>query len=148
MHSAAIYQLKDRLLVHPWQRTTMGLGIASEPYVSLPLDVDLNALGNCALAALAQSGKTVPHPLSWKGLNEPRLRAAGVKSEKAFQTGSRSLTIDRVGDALRIEPSRNGGARGDAKGFEPLPELGISVPLNSAAEALGSAIRAALKKCS
>jgi hypothetical protein len=147
VQSAAIYQLKDRMLIHPWQRTTMGLGIASEPYVSLPLDADANALGDAVLNALSLSGRTVPHPTAWKGLGAARLKAAGVKSEKAFQLGARSLTAEREAQGFRIEPSRNGGTKGDAKGFAPLPELGMSLPPTSNAEALGAAIRACLERC-
>lgn len=145
--SAAVYQLKDRILVHPWQQTTTGLGMSSEPYVALPLDADAAALGNCVLAALAESGKTVPHPASAKGLAAPRLKAAGVKSEKAFQAGSRSVMVERAGKLIRIEPSRNGGTTGDSKGFEPLPELAASLPASASPDAVGAAIRAVLEKC-
>ena len=31
MNSAALYRLRDRIFIHPWQKTTAGLGIASEP---------------------------------------------------------------------------------------------------------------------
>ena len=146
-NSVAIYQLKDRVLIHPWQQTTMGLGIASEPYVSLPLDADARALGDSVLNALSLSGRTVPHPTSWKGLGTARLNAAGVKSEKAFQQGARSLSAERGAQGFRIEPSRNGGTKGDLKGFEPLPELSLSLPLTSSAETLGAAIRACFEKC-
>jgi hypothetical protein len=147
MNSAALYQLKDRILIHPWQKTTMGLGIAAAPYVTLPLDAPPHALGNCVLAALGESSKEVPHPSSWKGQNEPLLKAAGVRSQKAFQSGARSLMVERDARALRIEPSRNGGTKGDSKGFEPLPALAISLAPASKAETIGAAIRAAFEKC-
>ena len=146
-HSAAIYQLKDRVLIHPWQITTMGLGIASEPYVSLPLDADTRTLGESVLKALSLSGRTVAHPTSWKELGTARLTAAGVKSEKAFQSGARSLSAERAAQGIRIEPSRNGGTRGDAKGFAPLPELSLSLPLTASAESLGAAILACFERC-
>ena len=146
MHSAAVYQLKDRILIHPWQQTTAGLGIASEPYVSLPLDAEPASLGNSIFIALSKSGQTVPHPTTWKGLDKPRLEAASVTSEKAFQTGARSVCVER-GQAFRLEPSRNGGSKGDTKGFEPLPELSMSLPLSSTAAALGQAIRDCLECC-
>jgi hypothetical protein len=146
-HSAVVYQLKDRLLVHPWQQTTEGLGIASEPYIRLPLDADAEALGNAVLTALAASGRTVPHPSSWKGLEEPRHEAAGVRSEKAFQTGTRSVSVEREGEALRLEPSRNGASKGNAKGFHPLPDLATSVPASATAAVIGQAVRASLEKC-
>lgn len=147
MQSAAVYELKDRVLIHPWQRTTAGLSMASEPYVSLPLDVDAKSLGTSVLHALEASGRTVPHPTSWRGLEAARLKAAGVKSERAFQLNARSVSVDRAGDSLRIEPSRNGGTRGDTKGFAPLPELSTSLPLNSSVEAIGTAVRASLERC-
>jgi hypothetical protein len=146
MHCAAVYQLKDRMFVHPWQQTTAGLGIASEPYVSLPLDARPDSLGNLVLSALSKSGQTVPHPTIWRGLDKPRLEAAGVKSEKAFQTGARSVSVER-GQAFRLEPSRNGGSKGDTKGFEPLPDLSMSLPLGSTATEIGQAIRACLERC-
>ena len=146
MHSAAVYQLKDKILVHPWQQTTAGLGIASAPYVSLPLDAAPESLGNAVFSALSHSGRTVPHPLSWKALDKPRLQAAGVKSDKAFQSGARSVSVER-GQEFRLEPSRNGGSKGDSKGFEPLPEFGTSLPLSSTAAALGQAIRACFERC-
>jgi hypothetical protein len=135
------------MLVHPWQRTTMGLSIASEPYVSLPLDADAKVLVDSVLNALSLSARTVSHPTSWKDLSTARLNAAGVRSEKAFQLGARSLSIERGAQGFRIEPSRNGGAKGDAKGFEPLPELSVSLPLTSSAETLGAAIRACFERC-
>jgi hypothetical protein len=144
---AAVYRLKDRILVHPWQETEMGLGIAAAPYASLPLDAAADALGDGVLAALAESGKEVPHPSSWKGQSAPLLKAAGVRSEKALHTGSRYLMVEREGKTLRIEPSRNGGTKGDTKGFEPLPQLAISLDAGAAPEALGAAIRAALERC-
>jgi hypothetical protein len=125
----------------------MGLSIASEPYFSMPLDADAKALGDSVLNALSVSGRTVPHPTSWKGLSTARLNAAGVKSEWAFQLGTRSLSAEREAQKLRIEPSRNGGTKRDAKGFEPLPELSISLPLNSSAETIGAAIRACFERC-
>ena len=147
MHSAAIYLLKDRVLVHPWERTAVGLGIASEPFVSLPVDANPDTLGKAILTALSHSGQTVPHPRSWKGLDTPRLKAAGVKSERAFQSGTRSLSVERGAESFRIEPSRNGGTKGDTKGFEPLPERSILVASDASAEKLGAAVRTGFERC-
>lgn len=147
MHSVAVYQLSDRVLIHPWQQTSAGLGIASEPYVSLPPDAEPGALGRSVLAALSQAGRTLPHPLSWKGLDAPRLKAAGVRSERDFQAQARYVCVARTDKALRVEPTRNGGSKGDAKGFAPLPALGVTLPLDSLPEALGLAVRDALTKC-
>jgi hypothetical protein len=141
MKSAAVYQLKDRILVHPWQRTDMGLGMATEPYLALPLEVDAATLGKTVLDALGESGRTIPHPTVWKGQGAARLKAAGVKSERAFQTGSRYVSVERKRGGFLIEPSRNGGTKGDAKGFEPLPSHAIALNSDSSVDDVGNAIR-------
>jgi hypothetical protein len=147
MRSAAIYLLKDRMLLHPWQQTTEGLGIGSEPYVTLPPEVSAFRLGEVLLGTLSASGQTVPHPKLWTEVAKPRLAAAGVKSEKAFQAGTRSVTVDWQDDTLRFEPTRNGGATGPEKGFHPLPESCVSVAANAGPEAIGTSLRAAIALC-
>ncbi len=144
MKSAAVHQLKDRILVHPWQQTDMGVGIASEPYVAIPLEADTEQLGKSILDALGESGRTVPHPTVWKGQDASRLEAAGVKSERAFQDGARYVRVERTQAGFLIEPSRNGGAKGDAKGFAPLPDRAIAVDAGASADDLGKAIRKGL----
>jgi hypothetical protein len=142
---AAIHQLKDRLFVHPWQITDMGVGIASEPYVALPLEADAASLGKAALEALDQSGRTVRHPSDWKAQAAPRLKVAGAKSEKAFQTRACYVSIELDGSQFLVEPSRNGGTTGDKKGFTPLPDLRMAIKADSAAVELGNTIRKALQ---
>src|SRR5688572_21201616 len=144
MKSAAIYQLKDRILVHPWQETDMGLGIASEPYLALPLEATAAKLGTSVLDALGGSGRTVPHPTAWKGQAAARLKAAGVKSERAFQDGTRYVRVERTQGGFLIEPSRNGGTKGDAKGFAALPSHAIALDAGASADDLGKAIRKGL----
>jgi hypothetical protein len=145
MKRAAVYQLKDRILLHPWQRTDMGLGIGTEPYVPLPLEVAAANLGTSVLEVLGQSGRTIPHPKVWKGQGAERLKAAGVRSERAFQAGSRYVGVERKDAGFVIEPSRNGGTKGDAKGFEPLPSRAIALGSDASAEDLGNAIRQGLE---
>jgi hypothetical protein len=123
----------------------MGLGIGSEPYVALPLGVDAANLGKSVLEVLGQSGRTIPHPTVWKGQGAERLRAAGVESERAFQASSRYVSVERNDDGFLIEPSRNGGTKGDAKGFEPLPSHAIALDSDGSAEELGNAIRKGLE---
>jgi hypothetical protein len=147
MKSAAIYQLKDRILVHPWQQTDMGLGIASEPYLALPIEAAAAKLGTSVLDALGGSGRTVPQPTVWKGLAAARLKAAGVKSERAFHDGARYVRVERTDGGFLIEPSRNGGTKGDAKGFEPLPDRAIALDAGASTDDLGKAVRKGLDSC-
>jgi hypothetical protein len=147
MKSAAVHQLKDRILLHPWQQTEMGLGIASEPYLALPIDADAGKLGKSILDALGNSGRTVPHPTVWKGQDASRLKAAGVRSERAFQEGARYVRVEHTQAGFLIEPSRNGGTEGDAKGFEPLPDSAIALDAGASTDDLGKAVRKGLESC-
>ncbi len=146
MQSAAAYKLADRILVHPWNTTTSGVGIAGEPYLTLPPEADHETLGISMLRALAACREGVPHPSSWKGLAAPRLKAAGVRSEAAFAKMAFLVTVSQSGRRIVCEPSRNGGVKGSAKGFEPLPDLSVLAAGIEAVE-IGSAVRAAFAKC-
>jgi len=148
MPSAAVYRLRDRVFMHPWQRTTLGLGIASEPYVSLPLDAGDAELGAAVLNALSLSRGTLPHPESPRGLQAARLKAAGVRSEKAFQSDALSLTVELLDRTIRIVPSRNGGTSGESKGFHGLPDRSVSLPFDAGARELGAAICECFERCS
>jgi hypothetical protein len=126
MKRAGIYRLKDRILIHPWQLTAMGLGVATEPYVVLPLDADSAKLGQSAREVLNQSGQTVRDTTDWKALTAARLKAAGVRSQKAFQTHASYVCLHLSGKQLLVEPSRNGGTQSDTKGFEALPAFTVA----------------------
>jgi hypothetical protein len=147
MRSAAIYVLKDRVLLHPWQKTTEGVGIGSEPYATVSPQATAYRLGEVVLIALAASGKSVPHPKSWNNVARPRLEAAGVNSETAFHNGTLSVTVNWRDDVLSFEPSRNGGASGAEKGFHPLPEASVSVAAGAGPETIGATLRSAIKRC-
>ena len=147
MQSAAAYRLEDRWLVHPNQQTTAGVWVSVAPYLTLPPTADYTALGNAVLEALEHSVGVMPHPKDWKGLGHPRLAAAGVKSEKAFQLGSRLVLIERSPSGYAFQPTKNGGYRGDAKGFTPLSEQRSTLSLDCDGRELGHALKDALQLC-
>jgi hypothetical protein len=92
MQSAAAYKLADRILVHPWNTTTSGVGIAGEPYLTLPAEADHETLGISMLRALAACREGVPHPSSWKGLAAPPITIVGPSKSRVTVThGRRSL---------------------------------------------------------
>lgn len=116
--SVAVYRVNGKLVVAPMVRTTSGLGLEVDP-LSLGASPDRKAVEAAIAAALAQSGRVVPHPAQseWKGSFDPFLKAAGVRSLKAFMATAQSLCIDEKEGALTITPNRNLGAK---EGFEPL----------------------------
>lgn len=103
--------------------------------MGLALEIEPKALGkspalHCVAAvlsrALAQSDRVVPHPTQheWKGSFAPFLKAAGVRSYRAFMDDARSVEIGVVDDELSLTPHRNLGSKG---GFELLPDLAVSL---------------------
>ena len=145
--SAAIYRFKDRFLVHPSCRTTDGVWLSCSPFVALPLDASNHDLGIALGNALSFSGNVVAHPKDWKAVAAPRLAAAGVKSEAAFQRESAHVQVQASGNSLSLCPTHNGGATGDARGFHFLPAAEIRLSLPMEPEALGAQVRKAFEQC-
>lgn len=147
MEEAHVYLLADRLLVCPLRRTTAGLSVTCEPYSVLSTDVDAATLGQAAQRALTASSSVVAHPKDWKAHARARLDAAGVKSERAFQSGARLVTVRTNGSKVVIEPSHNGGVLDASKGFSELPEAAMKLEPSTSDAAMGKAIREAFNLC-
>jgi hypothetical protein len=144
---ASAYKLRDRFLVQTDQITTAGVWLAAPEYVCLGLDSPAEEIGKAFLSALEDSGQIVPHPTKWAGLAKPRLDAAGVKSEAAFQKGTQLVTVLRSQMETEIQPTRNGGASGDNRGFHDLPNKTIRLSNQASALEVGQAIIAAFASC-
>lgn len=84
MQNAVVYSFPDRFLVMPSCFTSTGLRIASEPCVALPFSATDLEFSLAVKSALSLSTRAVPQPIDWKAVALPRLIAAGVKTERAF----------------------------------------------------------------
>lgn len=147
MRNTSAYKLKDRYFVYPKKRTSEGVWLASEDFVSLPLHASVEDLGNAVLGALAQSHGVLPHPEAWAGLSKPRLSAAGVRSEKAFMQGARLVEVTLMNEMI-LTPTRNGGASGEQRGFAQRPDSDLNLPADSSPTEVGQALLAAFGHCS
>ncbi len=145
--SVSAYKLRDRFLIHPNQITTAGVWLAAPEYVSLDLDSSAREIGQAFLLALEDAGQTVLHPTKWVGLSKPRLDAAGAKSEVAFQKGARLVRGVRNQVETEIQPTRNGGAAGNNRGFHDLPNATIRLANQGSPIQFGQAILAAFASC-
>lgn len=127
IRSATVYRLNTRFVVYPVNTTTAGVGIASEPYIVLPLPASALDLGRAINHALDSYRNDIPHPLNWKGLSRPRLAAAGVRSEAALHELASMVAVTFDGNVLTFTPQRNRGATGINKGFEALDEHAVTL---------------------
>lgn len=147
MLHASIYQLPDRLLVHPSRYTEAGFRVSGEPYVSIQKDASEESIGSEILNALAQSKGVVPTPTDWKSHSASLHAAAGVKSATAFQKSAKLVTVEMSEKTITLEPTHNGGTKGDTKGFYGKPEKKLFLPVNTSAGELGLRVREALGQC-
>jgi hypothetical protein len=145
MEIVSICRLRDRMLIYPNLKTTDGVYLASEPYVTLELSSSARSIGVAVLGALADAAAVIPHPKSWSDVAAARLAAAGVKSERQFQLSSALVEVTRRNGTLEVSPTSNGGASGPDKGFHRL-EAGVAASANDPSE-LGEAILQAFERC-
>lgn len=124
-----------------------GFWITRPPAAVLPDTAPDAVLGAAVRAALAASRLAVPTPRFGGGappLDAP-LWQAGVRSRRAFMTGTRLAWVAREGDVLRCTSARNGGSTGPTRGWAALP---APPPLAATTDdvTLGAAVRAALAR--
>lgn len=124
--SAVSYRVRDKLIIGYLVRTSMGLGLEVDPrplMMTTPNDDVARAIGE----ALNASEKVVAHPTQdqWKGFFQPFIKAAGVRSFKAFMADAIRVSIDRRDAQLELKPHRNLGPK---IGFEPIPSDVIVLP--------------------
>jgi len=120
---AVAYRVNGHWIVAPVVRTTAGLGLGIDP-VKLGDAPDDGAVAAALERALAASARIVAHPSreEWAGSFEPFLKAAGVRSHKAFMKAAQCVDVDEGDSGLRLIPNRNLGAAG---GFEPVQEQAV-----------------------
>jgi hypothetical protein len=147
MQNASVYSFPDRLLVAPNCPTPMGVLLSSEPHTVLSLAAPDHELGIAIEAALFAPTRTVPHPADWKAASAPRLAAAGVKSERAFQLKSALVQVSKTPESVRVSPSHNGGATGDDRGFHPILGAEMNMSGMVGATELAAQVRKALMAC-
>lgn len=124
--SAVAFLVNGRLIVAPVVRTTTGLGLQVEP-IDLGRSPDEADIVDALDLALERSARVVPHPAQseWKGFFSPFLKAARVRSYKAFMRDARLVEIEAIGNGLKLTAQRNL----DSKiGFEPLPDETALLP--------------------
>ena len=116
--SVAAYLVNRRVLIAPLVRTTSGVGLEIYPQ-NLGSSPDHKEVEAGLATAFARSEWMVPHPAQseWKGFFDPFLKAAGVRSLKAFMATAQLLNVEEKDGVWIVTPHRNLGAK---EGFEPI----------------------------
>jgi hypothetical protein len=144
-----IFRRPTFYLVHSNTQIEGSVAYASAPYISLPLESSPQELGQAVRQALAGCRLTQDRSMDPKEVNRELLRAAKTRSIKGLMEGTVACIMSIHIDQLFIFPTRNGGTRGDQKGFQYLPDTEkVTIPLDASDEELGEGVLKALERCS
>jgi hypothetical protein len=141
MKKATAYKHGDSLYVHALSKTTAGIWMLSQPVVSCSVSEDAVVVGRHLTDALNGSRENIPHPSSWKGVFDPVLQLAGIKSISTFNKAAKCVDIESDGAEAALVPTRN---LGPDDGFEPISGLAQRASLNDPLK-LGTALLKALE---
>lgn len=142
------YRIRDAVIVHPTAFTIDGIGISVTPVYRFTKDAASAEIGGAARNVLSFPPSIVP-PRYWKeqaALGKEFLKAAGVSSWRKLQLDAVSCWMAANDGLVVFTPLRNGGTRGDKKGFQPFGASDIVVAASATDEALGAALIDALGK--
>ena len=149
VHLASVAARSDGLFIHALHQTDAGFWTAGLPAVRLSPEAPLTALGAAVQQALAASRRGVPTPKrnDISERDHPVLQEFGMRSWKALQGDARLCQVEQRGETVEITPMRNGGTKGQDKGFHELSADAFSVPVRDlTAEALGGAVKRGLDR--
>ena len=146
---ASVYRRAEHYFVHANAQTVDGLWLASEPAVLLAADSAPQALGHAVLDALKAGafGVAAPSTSDYRALHAPLLAVARVRSWSALQRTANLCEVWHRGTEIVVEPTRNGGTRGDSRGYHHLPEHAATLEARCSAADLGLAVRSAFERC-
>ena len=140
MRAADIRRYGDRYVLHAWSLTTVGVWLATPPYIAVPCDCDAIKLADALREAFSGSKEGVPHPTEFKGGMKPLLDLAGKKTVRAYENSAVTASVEEDNGVLRFCPSANRGKDGHV----PVDNAEFQIPVESSAETIGNAILRAL----
>ena len=137
MKRATAYIRSNTFVIHASSRTSDGVWILTEPCIRLPTNCSDEQLGNAVLSALGGPEDGVTPPSQWRGLLDPLLNAAGVKSWKTFAKSASCVEIEQNANSLVLIPTINLGPDEGYQASEQKTEL--SLPANG--DTIGARLR-------
>lgn len=140
MKKAISYKRKNQILLHAVSKTTAGVWILDQPVFSVDAS-DISRLGTNIYEALNSSREGIVHPTSWKGIFDPVLQLAGVKTWGTFAKSAKCVEIELEPNSASFVPTKNRGADG---GFERMDSMQMHIKIIDSAH-LGAALLSAFE---
>lgn len=137
--AAVVYFTNNTIIVAAMARTATGLSLETEPQ-PLGRHAKVANLAEALARSLARSTMPIDEPAedAWRRRFIPFQDAARVKNFRTFMRQARRVDLDRMGDTVRLTPTRN---LGEKNGFEAIEDAAVIVP----AAALDDVARAVLR---
>jgi hypothetical protein len=147
--SVSVYQRSAHYFIHANLKTRDGLWIASLPAELVSSETTPMELGEAVRRILdgasgSSSGAPVTNP---KERQSHLLEVARVRSWATLQRTASLCSVYISDQGVLVEPSRNGGAYGEDRGFTPLTDEAMCLSPNASTHDLGDALVAAFTRC-
>jgi hypothetical protein len=141
--SASIIKTTSNYWIYSQSKTTVGLRIASPPFIKMALDVEPEQLVNNLFIALDKSGNIVPHPKDWKASEKEFNKNLEIKTKKAFYMGSKCCGVSEQDNTIVLSPTVRVGNMGS---FIHSPESDVNVSRSESADKIFEAIQEAFER--
>ena len=124
-----VYARRKDIVIMAYHWTDVGYLMAGLPAIRIALESRPEELGVTTKDILTASGKVVPTPLrdQHKARSQPLLNALGARKWSDIESHARLCFIRQLNSGeLRIVPTKNGGGRGENRGFHELKDLALT----------------------
>ena len=139
----SVYQLPTQYFLYPLHGGNTEIWRAGPPSLAMPLETSEAKLGEAVSYLLTESRPGVPSPELSREASLALLKPARVRSWTTLQRKAKLVHISATEREIRVAPTRNGGNRGDDKGFHFLGDRAELLERNPAHDALGASVRRA-----
>jgi hypothetical protein len=143
MKHASVYCKKDGWYVRADSQTTIGVYIASAPYLKLAIDASPEDLGKAVQSALEGSQAGVPHPTEWDHIIRPMYELAKVKTWGRFAKDACYVSVEFDGDRFTIKP----WSKDQHMNFGSMSNDGVQLPRDASAAEIGDAVKRVVALC-
>ena len=144
MKIAMVYERNNLFYIRASSQTIAGVWIDDGDCHVISIDSDFEEIGKYVRFALNNSNSNIPHPLDWKAINAPLLKAAKVKSWITFGKTAKCIIVILEKD-IKICPTKNYSYLN--QGFIEFESSTIFVPVDIGNIELGKNIKKAWLSC-
>jgi len=147
LKSIIIIFYPDEILIHPNVKTVDGMWMGKGISIILKKDVNNDEFYESIIKMFNESIKNVPHPKNFSESSKIFFNGIGKKSNKKYMENAKLISIKMYNDCYEIIPTKNGGIKGDDRGFTPLNEKNKKMDLEIGKNKFVEEVYSAIEDC-